>query len=104
MHRTTNLEVLSRSEEMLRAIQKASKVLGLPIDSIIAEFGPGQFEINFHHTGDVLSAADTAVIFRRLVRGVADEHGMEATFIAKHTLIIQEMECIYILQFLIMKV
>ena len=78
-----DLEVLSRSEEMLRAIQKASKVLGLPIDSIIAEFGPGQFEINFHHTGDVLSAADTAVIFRRLVRGVADEHGMEATFMAK---------------------
>ena len=78
-----DLEVLSRSEDMLRAIQKASKKLGLPIDSIIAEFGPGQFEINFHHTDDVLAAADTAVIFRRLVRGVAEEYDMEATFMAK---------------------
>jgi glutamine synthetase len=78
-----DLEVLSRSETLLRAIQQASHTLGLPIDVMIAEFGPGQFEINFHHTDDVLSAADTAVLFRRVVRGVADQHGMEATFMAK---------------------
>jgi glutamine synthetase len=78
-----DLEVLSRSETLLRAIQAASKTLGLPIDTMIAEFGPGQFEINFHHTEDVLSAADTAVLFRRVVRGVSAEHGMEATFMAK---------------------
>lgn len=78
-----DLEVLSRSETLLRAIQKASHALELPIDTMIAEFGPGQFEINFHHTDDVLSAADTAILFRRVVRGVAAEHGMEATFMAK---------------------
>tara|TARA_R110002124_G_scaffold48148_22_gene142499 strand:+ start:1744 stop:3084 length:1341 start_codon:yes stop_codon:yes gene_type:complete len=78
-----DLEVLSRSETLLRAIQNASHTLGLPIDVMIAEFGPGQFEINFHHTDDVLSAADTAVLFRRVVRGVAEQHGMEATFMAK---------------------
>lgn len=78
-----DLEVLSRSETLLRAIQEASHTLGLPIDVMIAEFGPGQFEINFHHTDDVLSAADTAVLFRRVVRGVAEKYGMEATFMAK---------------------
>jgi len=78
-----DLEVLARSETVLRAIQDASKTLGLPIDVLIAEFGPGQFEINFHHTDDVLAAADTAVLFRRVVRGVAEQHGLEATFMAK---------------------
>jgi glutamine synthetase len=78
-----DLEVLSRSETLLRAIQQASHALELPIDVMIAEFGPGQFEINFHHTDDVLAAADTAVLFRRVVRGVAEQHGMEATFMAK---------------------
>ena len=78
-----DLEVLSRSETILRAIQKASHKLDLPIDTMIAEFGPGQFEINFHHTHDVLAAADTAILFRRVVRGVAAEHDMEATFMAK---------------------
>ena len=55
----------------------------MPVDAIIAEFGPGQFEINFRHTQNVLDAADAAVFFRRLVRGVAENHGKEATFVAK---------------------
>ena len=56
---------------------------GCPLIAIIAEFGPGQFEINFRHTQNVLDAADAAVFFRRLVRGVAENHGKEATFVAK---------------------
>lgn len=78
-----DLEILSRNEDVLRDIQAASHMQGLQIDTLIAEFGPGQFEINFHHTDDVLLAADTAVLFRRLVRGIAHKHGLEATFMAK---------------------
>jgi glutamine synthetase len=52
-------------------------------DTLIAEYGPGQFEINFHHTDDVLEAADSALYFHRLVRGTARKHGMGATFMAK---------------------
>ncbi len=78
-----DLEVLERTQGFLDDVLAASKVQGLPTDTLIAEFGPGQFEINFHHTDDVLAAADTGVWFRRLVRGVARKHGMEATFMAK---------------------
>ena len=78
-----DLEVLTAQEAILTDIQSASEQLNLPIDTLIAEFGPGQFEINFHHTDDVLAAADTAQIFRRLVRGVVAKHGFEATFMAK---------------------
>ena len=78
-----DLEVLSRKEGILNGILEATQAQGLPTDTLIAEYGPGQFEINFHHTDDVLAAADTALMFRRLVRGVVASHGFEATFMAK---------------------
>lgn len=78
-----DLEVLGRHSAMLEEIKEAAKQQGLPTDTLIAEYGPGQFEINFHHTDDVLAAADTALLFRRLVRMVASKHGYEATFMAK---------------------
>ena len=78
-----DLEVLARHEALLTDIQAAATAQGLATDTLIAEYGPGQFEVNFHHTDDVLAAADTALLFRRLVRGVAAQHGLEATFMAK---------------------
>lgn len=78
-----DLEVLARQDDLLSDILDAARAQGLATDTLIAEYGPGQFEINFHHTADVLAAAETAILFRRLVRGVAASHGMEATFMAK---------------------
>ena len=78
-----DMELLDRTGPILEDIQAAAEAQGLPTDTLIAEYGPGQFEINFHHTDDVLAAADTALMFRRLVRGVVARHGMEATFAAK---------------------
>ena len=78
-----DMEVLARARPVMAGIVKAAQAQGLPTDTLVAEYGPGQFEINFHHSDDVLAAADTAVLFRRLVRAVAAEHGLEATFMAK---------------------
>lgn len=78
-----DLEVLDRQSAILDDIRDAAAAQNLPTDTLIAEYGPGQFEINFHHTDDVLGAADTALMFHRLVRGVAAKHGLEATFMAK---------------------
>jgi glutamine synthetase len=78
-----DLEVLSNSEEMLTEILEAARLQGIPTDTLIAEYGPGQFEVNFHHTDDVLSAADSALLFKRLVIGVVNNHDLEATFMAK---------------------
>ena len=83
MAQNYDLEVLERTQGILDAILDAAAVQGLATDTLIAEYGPGQFEINFHHTDDVMEAADTALLFRRLVRGVARAHGMEATFMPK---------------------
>jgi len=78
-----DLEILDHNKDFLHDVRAASSTLGLPTDAIVAEFGPGQFEINFKHTRNILDAADTAVFFKRLVRNIAKDHGKEATFMAK---------------------
>lgn len=78
-----DLEVVARQQAILTEILAICEAQGLETDTLIAEYGPGQFEVNFHHTGDVLAAAETAMLFRRLVRGVVTKHGLEATFMAK---------------------
>ncbi len=83
MFQNYDLEVLERTQAILDDILDGSFAQGMSPDTLIAEYGPGQFEINFHHTDDVLEAADSALFFRRLVRGTARKHGMSATFMAK---------------------
>ncbi len=78
-----DLETLSRHEDLIRAFLDAASRQGLPTDCLVAEFGQGQFEINFHHTEDALAAADDAIFFKRTVREVAAKRGLEATFMAK---------------------
>lgn len=78
-----DVESLYRFQPILDDILAACKQQGLATDTLIAEYGPGQFEINFHHSQDILAAADTALLFRRIVRCVAAKHGIEATFMAK---------------------
>ncbi len=78
-----DLETLATHESFVRDLRDAATAQALPVDGLLAEFGQGQFEINFHHSEDVLGAADTALFFKRLVRGVAERHGLEATFMAK---------------------
>lgn len=78
-----DLDVLDRTQAILDNILDAAYDQGMNPDTLIAEYGPGQFEVNFHHTDDVMKAADDALYFRRMVRGVARAHGMAATFMAK---------------------
>lgn len=78
-----DLEALSHHDDLLTEILSACALQGLATDTLVAEYGPGQFEINFHHTDDVMAAAETALLFRRVVREVTDSRGLEATFMAK---------------------
>ena len=56
---------------------------GLPLESGISEYAPGQFELTLRHKADALRATDDAVLYKRLVKGVAAKHGMIASFMAK---------------------
>ncbi len=66
-----------------RDVYAACALQGVPADSAIAENGVGQFEINLMHVNDPLRAADDAVLFKRIVKGIARKHGFAASFMAK---------------------
>jgi glutamine synthetase len=74
---------LDEYSTVLAAIDDAARAQELPTGTVLAEYGPGQFEVNLHHVDDPLLACDHAIRLKRLVKGVALEHGMEATFMAK---------------------
>ncbi|MFV3077236.1 glutamine synthetase family protein [Niveispirillum fermenti] len=77
------LAELEDFEEVLDEITAAAQAQGIPAGTAIAEYGPGQYEITLAHRPDALRAADDAVLFKRVVHGVARRHGYEATFMAK---------------------
>jgi glutamine synthetase len=68
---------------VLAAIASASQIQELPTGTVLAEYGPGQIEVNLHHVDDALLACDHAIRLKRLIKGVALQHGMEATFMPK---------------------
>ncbi len=55
----------------------------LPADAAVAEYAPGQFEINLQHRDDALRACDEAVFLKRAVKAAAESLGMTASFMAK---------------------
>ena len=65
------------------AVYAAANAQGLPAETLMSEYAPGQFEITLAHRDDVLRAVDEAIAFKRLLRGVAARHGCIATFMAK---------------------
>ncbi len=69
--------------DFLNEVSSAAEMQGIPANTAVAENAPGQFEINLNHETDPISACDNAILLKRLIKGVAKKHGMQATFMAK---------------------
>lgn len=78
-----DLRVMDRVSGLLQRIHRYAKAMGVPAETSLAEFGPGQFEINLKHQSSPVRAADHAVLFKQLVDRAAHEHGLLASFMAK---------------------
>ncbi|MBS7664466.1 glutamine synthetase, partial [Pseudomonas lalucatii] len=76
------LRELEQLEPFLKDLYAACQAQGIPARTAISEYAPGQVEITLEH-GDALAAMDQAVRYKRLVKGVANSHGMQACFMAK---------------------
>jgi glutamine synthetase len=77
---------LAEMEEMrpyFDALYAAADAQGLPLEAAISEYAPGQFEMTLAHKADALRACDDAIMHKRMVKAIALQHGMEATFMAK---------------------
>ncbi len=78
-----DMDVAGAFAPVLDDISTECDRLNIPADTVIAEFGPGQFEINLMHVADAAKACDHAILFKRIVHSVALRHGYRATFMAK---------------------
>ncbi|WP_037503113.1 glutamine synthetase family protein [Sphingomonas jaspsi] len=76
------LEALGEFEDIIEHIYDFCERANLNIDTMIHESGAAQLEVNFLH-GDPLALADEVLLFKRIVRQVALDHGVYATFLAK---------------------
>ncbi len=77
------LEDLWDVDEFLVSVYKACDQQNIPARAALSEFAPGQFEINLSHIADAVLACDHAVLLKRLIKGVAREYGLTATFMSK---------------------
>ncbi len=68
---------------LLGDITAACDAQNIPYGAITTEYAPGQFEINLDHVPDPLLAADHAVLLKRVVKGCARRHDLQATFAPK---------------------
>jgi len=81
--RMYGLDDLAEYGGLFEDIRHAADAQNLPIDTIVKEAAPGQFEVNLKHRCDPLRAADDVIMLRRIVFGCARKHGLQATFMAK---------------------
>lgn len=78
-----SLRALDAFDRFFNDLYDACEQMGIPAEAAISEGGIGQFEVNLEHVPDALKAADDAWLFKMLVRGLARNHGMAASFMAK---------------------
>ena len=86
--RATTAEVYALDEldgfmSVLSAVNEAAMAQNVPASAAVAEFAPGQYEINLSHEASALAAGDHAVMLRHLIGAVARQHKLKASFMAK---------------------
>ena len=74
---------LNEYSTLLAEIDRVCRLQNVPATSSLAEYGPGQYEVNLAHAPDALRVCDEALRFKRIVKSVARAHGCEATFLSK---------------------
>jgi glutamine synthetase len=77
------LDDIDAVKPVIDAIYAAAEAARLPVDCLLAEAGPGQFEINLKHKPDAVGAAQDGALLKRVIKRAARQHGLDATFMAK---------------------
>lgn len=78
-----SVDHLHGMEPLFSDIYAAAKEQGIPAETVISEYAPGQYELTLNYRKDVLRAADDLIMLKRIVRAQARRHGVTACFMAK---------------------
>ncbi|MFH2028227.1 MAG: type I glutamate--ammonia ligase [Nanoarchaeota archaeon] len=73
---------LDLAVKVRRDIIKSLESMGLEVEASHHEVAPGQHEIGFKY-GKALATADNAITFKHVVKSIAQNHGLHATFMPK---------------------
>ena len=76
------LEAVTEYEDIIEEIYERAEAASLHLDTMIHEAGTAQLEINFNH-GEPIHLSDQVLLFKRIVRQVALQNDVYATFMAK---------------------
>jgi glutamine synthetase len=77
------LDKLDGMQPLFADIYQAARAQDIPLETLISEYAPGQYELTLHYRDDIAQAADDLVMLKRLVRSVARRHQVTACFMAK---------------------
>jgi glutamine synthetase len=83
LHAVYGLPEVEDAAPFLRDLWNACDDQDIPLEGVISEYAPGQLELTLKHKPDALRAADDAVMYKRVAKGVALTHSLEACFMAK---------------------
>jgi glutamine synthetase len=78
-----SVDHLHGMEPLFSDIYAAAQAQGIPAETVISEYAPGQYELTLNYRKDVMRAADDLIMLKRLVRAQARRHGVTACFMAK---------------------
>lgn len=80
---TFQFEEMDTLGSFIDDIYRIGEAQGLPVDAVMQESGPGQFEINLKHRADPLQATLDGLLLKRAVKAAALANDLNATFMAK---------------------
>ncbi|MDH3429913.1 MAG: glutamine synthetase family protein [Gammaproteobacteria bacterium] len=80
---TYGIDAMQDVAAVMHGIRDACEAQNLPVDTLITEAAPSQYEINLYHQADPLLAADQGLMLQRAIKGIAQQHAMRASFMAK---------------------
>jgi glutamine synthetase len=81
-YNTYTIDELDEMSPLFTDVYEGAKALNLPLETLISEYAPGQYEFTLRYT-DLMSAADHLIMVKRLIRSVARRQKAEACFMAK---------------------
>jgi len=76
-------EVMQETASLMHEIRETCELMSVPLDGLLKELAPGQYELNLHHVDNPLQAADNAQLLKQVIKSVARKHGYIASFMAK---------------------
>jgi glutamine synthetase len=80
--RMFTVEGLQRHAVLLTHLMETLRAMGVTVEQVGAEYGPGQYEINVRYA-DPLKAADDLLTLKDALRALAREAGLVASFMPK---------------------